>query len=597
MSDPGDRSSEAGVGNLEPLRKGLLDSIDQVEGAGNFATGGVIEECPNPCISVRGHGTISLPLRAEDARALEALFGVSGEAAINNAISVIEAENITIQNPNWSCFVDRLSKHASWEMGVPAGGDGKPDIRAELSRSLLYRRGAIVKAQAGTAEIEGMFGTLVICLPSPHKGGTAHFRYGKTTISLSSADTSTLSCFHIAWLQDVLYGTDEIQTGYQWVLEYNLINNAEASYEPSASAMDTQTSRVAHALSVWHELPDGPKFLIYPLQHRYTPESVDLADLRGRDYQRALCVHKGCAKDGKVSLLLAQVQMSREVGDCGASESQALVDIRNLDGIPLCQPEQTAGLLSHMNLLREISYAEDRSRHSFSCTHEWELAENVQYEETFLDTVLLIVPNKHLAHALTRESHSSEHFSGLTAHLLDTLGKRVGKESQDTPTSLKGGLLQLCYNVLGYELAADQKDPLLGHVAVVAASFANHSLFRKAVGLTLAAWNDESWFALGRLANLQGSWVNTDDVATAVTKGDSLARCYRGLTQLYDGFCAGNPGRKDPAKMKHIKQWYGRRLLDVLAKADAFEAPSFSDVDCLSEIILDVPARQAEDQR
>ncbi|KAH8761523.1 hypothetical protein F5883DRAFT_124789 [Diaporthe sp. PMI_573] len=49
--------------------------------------------------------------------------------------------------------------------------------------------------------------------------------------------------------------------------------------------------------------------------------------------------------------------------------------------------------------------------------------------------------------------------------------------------------------------------------------------------------------------------------------------------------------------MKHIKQWYGRRLLDVLAKADAFEAPSFSDVDCLSEIILDVPARQAEDQR
>ena len=91
------------------------------------------------------------------------------------------------------------------------------------------------------------------------------------------------------------------------------------------------------------------------------------------------------------------------------------------------------------------------------------------------------------------------------------LDKRVGKESQDAPMSLKGALLQLCHNVVGLKLAADQKDPLLGDVAVVAAKLANHSLFGKAVGLTLAAWNDESWFALGGLANLQGTWVNTDE--------------------------------------------------------------------------------------
>ena len=178
---------------------------------------------------------------------------------------------------------------------------------------------------------------------------------------------------------------DKIQTGYQWGLEYELTNNAEVSYEPSASAMDAQIARVAKALQVWHELQDGPKFLIYPLQHCYTPGSVDLANLRGRDHQRTLCVRKGCAKDGKVSLLLAQVRMKREVEDGGVTESRALCDIRNLDGIPLCQPKRTAGLLSDVNLLREISYA-GRGRHSFLCTHEWELAKDVQYEETFLDT-------------------------------------------------------------------------------------------------------------------------------------------------------------------------------------------------------------------
>jgi hypothetical protein len=48
--------------------------------------------------------------------------------------------------------------------------------------------------------------------------------------------------------------------------------------------------------------------------------------------------------------------------------------------------------------------------------------------------------------------------------------------------------------------------------------------------------------------------------------------------------------------MKHMKQWHSFQLLNVLAKADAFEVPGFVDVDCLSDVILDVPARQAEDQ-
>ncbi|KAH8743334.1 armadillo-type protein [Diaporthe sp. PMI_573] len=103
MSDPGDRSSEEGIGNLERLREGLLDTIDQVEEAGNFATGGAIEEHPNPCISVREGKVMSLPLRAEDARALEALSDVS-----DDAVSVIDAKNITIQQLSEDVFSDQI---------------------------------------------------------------------------------------------------------------------------------------------------------------------------------------------------------------------------------------------------------------------------------------------------------------------------------------------------------------------------------------------------------------------------------------------------------------------------------------------------------
>lgn len=152
--------------------------------------------------------------------------------------------------------------------------------------------------------------------------------------------------------------------------------------------MDTQTTRVAQALSGWHELPDGPKFLIYPLRHRYNHHSVDLAALHGSDYQLALGVHQGCVKDGKISLLLAQVYRSR-YGGVPSSGLHALRCIRDLAGIPLCQAEQDAGLISHVNLLREISYEDDRPRHDFLCTHkcESELLSRVGYVETFLDTV------------------------------------------------------------------------------------------------------------------------------------------------------------------------------------------------------------------
>lgn len=141
MSDSEDGRSEAELAPLEPLQKALHDSIDQIQGTGTIASGGVIDECPIPSISVRGHRPISLPLMGEDAQVLENLFGVR-EAATDITISIIDAENIKFHNPKWHGFINRVSKYASWKMGVPAGSNGDPDIRAELSKSVLYGPGA-----------------------------------------------------------------------------------------------------------------------------------------------------------------------------------------------------------------------------------------------------------------------------------------------------------------------------------------------------------------------------------------------------------------------------------------------------------------------
>lgn len=45
------------------------------------------------------------------------------------------------------------------------------EIRAELYKMLLYEKGAMFKIHADSEKTLGMFGTLVISLPSAHFGG------------------------------------------------------------------------------------------------------------------------------------------------------------------------------------------------------------------------------------------------------------------------------------------------------------------------------------------------------------------------------------------------------------------------------------------
>lgn len=51
-----------------------------------------------------------------------------------------------------------------------------------------------------------MFGTLVICLPSEHTGGTVYLQHGKDSLELSTAETSAYGSYYLAWYTDVTHG-------------------------------------------------------------------------------------------------------------------------------------------------------------------------------------------------------------------------------------------------------------------------------------------------------------------------------------------------------------------------------------------------------
>lgn len=64
-----------------------------------------------------------------------------------------------------------------------------------------------------------MFGTLVICLPSEHKGGDVVLRHRGQSKTFS---TQSFVQSFAAWYGDVTHEVLPVTSGYRWVLTYNL---------------------------------------------------------------------------------------------------------------------------------------------------------------------------------------------------------------------------------------------------------------------------------------------------------------------------------------------------------------------------------------
>lgn len=73
-------------------------------------------------------------------------------------------------------------------------------VTAELYKMLLYEKGALFKPHTDTEKIPGMFGTMVVCLPSAHEGGDLVLRHGDITKTFKSSEMQP-SAF--CWFSDV----------------------------------------------------------------------------------------------------------------------------------------------------------------------------------------------------------------------------------------------------------------------------------------------------------------------------------------------------------------------------------------------------------
>lgn len=161
--------------SLTPLERLLLG----VQRPGDYCVQGVLE-VPLPWVEVDGVGILSFPVPKVQIQQLiqhatRAPYG-RGEATILDEsvrkVWQLSPEKVRIGGKSWSKSFQHIMEHVTAGLGF-AG----VEVSAELYKLLVYDTGGFFTAYRDTEKTAGMFGTLVVTLPSVHRGGALIVRH------------------------------------------------------------------------------------------------------------------------------------------------------------------------------------------------------------------------------------------------------------------------------------------------------------------------------------------------------------------------------------------------------------------------------------
>ncbi|KAJ4303129.1 hypothetical protein N0V90_002021 [Kalmusia sp. IMI 367209] len=310
MSDSDSMSSETdgscvddeSIGSLvdeEEFKIDLRECLDDVEYEGSFFNFHSFSSYVNPGLHIANYGSVGLPLTVRDAEAIARIcspspFGKGSHTVIDTSVRKtweLDFTSFECRNPAWVMYLDSIVKQTVEELGVQV------PARVERYKLLLYETGAFFKAHKDSEKSPGMFGTLVICLPSEHTGGEVHLvRGGKTSI-LETAKRSQYDLSTLAWYSDVEHEIKPVASGYRLVLTYNLLQDQRMPRQ-TASMLDESHARLEKLLRTWNKELYFIDKLIYPLEHQYTEASLSLKSLKGRDAAKARYIESLCTKNG-----------------------------------------------------------------------------------------------------------------------------------------------------------------------------------------------------------------------------------------------------------------------------------------------------------
>jgi len=324
------------------LKESLQGAVEDVQG-GLISVGGDCGDCiPLACgLEVEGVGHVALPVCQEQAEKIKVVCALApfgrGDETLHDArvrhTWQLEPSKLTIQNPEFQKGVTKLTYRVAEALGCLAF-----DVTAMPYKMLLYEPGSHFEEHRDTEKEPGMFGTLIVQLPSIFEGGGLVVKHPDESEFVhhfgQDKGKSAFSAFYAAHFADVKHAFQPLTSGFRLALVYSLCwserskieameidedamgdnrkssklaESWPASFAPSrlrvpepkqvpASKVDEKIVQAfCHVFEEWKKAPNKLLAAAILLDHMYTPDGLNgrgWAALKGWDASLARVLHE-----------------------------------------------------------------------------------------------------------------------------------------------------------------------------------------------------------------------------------------------------------------------------------------------------------------
>ncbi|CAH0388370.1 unnamed protein product [Bemisia tabaci] len=324
----------------EDFRTQILLTLQDIKAPSAFAFSAVSSSLPNPGLYVPHHGVMGLPLTTSDAQkiireASQSPFGRGEETIVDTTVRKsweLKPEQFSLQNPKWQGAMKKILEDVNRGLGITKG---TKKVRAELNKLLLYEPGAFFKPHKDSEKADGMFATLVICLPCPHEGGKLVLTHNGEKYEFETSASSNYEFSYACWYADITHEVLPVTSGHRLVLTYNLIQQTDFEIPPYELALEhakkLSTLLEDYNLQLEREAGDNklPPMLLHKLEHKYTQANLRLKLLKPKDSAHVRTLTQVSTKLG-FKVYLATLELVVNTCDEGMLDEYKLQMLNNM---------------------------------------------------------------------------------------------------------------------------------------------------------------------------------------------------------------------------------------------------------------------------
>jgi hypothetical protein len=283
---------------MSDFKNQLLSVLNEIKGSGSFVS---TNSMPFvfPGLEIAGVGEIGYPINTLEINEMikvahKAPFGKGMDTIVDVAVRSaweIDASQMTFKNDDWDIFIKNIIKKIKPDLGIDQYA-----VSASPYKLLIYEEGDFFLPHKDSEKEKGMFGTLVIGLPSKFTGGELIIEFDgrKETIDFSEP-TSRYKIPFAAFYADCTHELKPITSGYRICLVYNLLQH-KVQEEIHLNEIGVMSNRLATILKTCENDPDIPKIIL--LGHQYTPSNFTMQALKLNDRPKAEALLLAAEKAG-----------------------------------------------------------------------------------------------------------------------------------------------------------------------------------------------------------------------------------------------------------------------------------------------------------